>query len=374
MKIKFICCLCVCGVFSSGLYGQGFPSVIAKQMLERTAKEKAVARPAKMYSAQAARLSHLHRLAQDNFEELNVMLEDYFTLNPQKASAWQLRENKKLQEQLVRNWLERDFYASQRVLPCRKGVSFAVSRRIDFLQYIPSSARLVVFGEIHEQDWMVNALETAVWQLKKVYPHRNIYYASEFVNAAPGKDLYILSGGKDAEIFVTKRPYYRAVTNRMIEAGVRVVGLEDPALSRQLQQTGYSRNFHNTPLAWQTVSAIGVRERNQYWAQIIGRIYEQDPEALVVVHAGLGHTNYNQPNPLPRLLKKYSPFVVEFTDLRLGNFNTLLEKYAVFPLDILQEAVTYRIQQSQQPVFLLRQMKDKRMALVAGCDLNIRRW
>lgn len=372
MKLKWIGCLCACIWFAPWLYGQTVPSSIAKKVLENFIREIKTTGASQLSSVRLARLQHLLQLEQNHFEELDGMLEDYFYLNPKAASVQQLRENTKLQEQLVRNWLERDFYASQQ-FPHKKAAAFSAAGKIDFLQYIPSSARLVVFGEIHEQDWMINLLETAVRQLQKAYPQKHIYYASEFVNAAPGKDLYILRGGKDTENFVTKRPYYRGITNRMIEAGVRVVGLEEPELSRELQRTRYSRNFQNTPLAWQTVSAAGVQERNRYWKQIIGRIYEQDPQALVIVHAGLGHTNYNQPSPLPVLLKKYSPFVVEFTDLRLGNLNTLLEKYVPFPLPVLQQAVTKRLENPKQPVFLLRQMKDKRIALVAGCDLNIRR-
>ena len=264
------------------------------------------------------------------------MLRDYFALNPQSASPQLIKENEQLQELLVKKWLERDFYAFSHQKQLLENVLVEVIQgKIDYLNYIPHDARLIMLGEIHEQDWMAGSAENAVLQFKQAYPDKNIYYVSEFIDAVPEQGIYLLSKEKEVEALVNKRPYYRPMTKRMIAAGVRVVGLENPEISTELARIGYTQNFPNTQLAWKTISPSGMRERNMYWEKIIRRIYAQDPDAVVFVHAGFGHTNYNQPKALSILLKDLQPFVVEYAAPGVGDFNTLLERNIPLPPETL---------------------------------------
>ena len=356
--------------------GQQLPSAIAKGLFKNPAL--AVKGATHIRSAlpvgTPAWNNYLRAMERDNFSDLDEMLKEYFVLNGRLASANVLRQNREIQEAIIKKWLERDFYASGHTQQVSQGVAVqAVQGKIDYLNYIPYDTRLVMLGEVHEQDWMVNEVERIILQFKKAYPQRNVYYASEFIDAVPGEELFFLTKEKQTEQFVRKRPYYRAVTNRMIAAGVHVMGLEDPQISQELLRIGYVSDFYNTPLAWKTIAPAGMRERNLYWARLIRKIYEQDPDAVVFVHAGFGHTNYNQPETLSVMLKEFNPFVVEYSAAVFGDFNTLLRKHIPIPAEVLQQGRKMLLLRPDQAVFYVRHMFGKRSALVAGCDLHIKK-
>lgn len=378
MKGTFFLLTCLLWLESLS-FAQGYrlPSTVAEGLLKSSAEVTAVSKGRKIPSLAVSSAQHryLRTLAKNDFYDLDVMLRDYFLLNPQAASSVQVvQENERLQEALVKQWLDRDFYASSRQDQLRAGLeAHAVQGKIDYVQYIPYNTRLVLLGEVHEEDWMSGGVEEAVMQFKRAYPDKNIYYASEFIDAAAGEGLYFLTKEKDADKFVLKRPYYRPLTKRMIAAGVNVVGLENPEFSQELTRNDRPWNFTNTPLAWKTVSVVGMRERNAYWARIIRRIYAQDPDAVVFVHAGLGHTDYNHPHSLAGMLKAFRPFVVEFSAPKVGDFNTLLERNLPLTAEALEEGWLLYKTNPQKPIFYIRYMKDKRSALVAGCDLHIKK-
>ncbi len=355
---------------------QRLPSAIARGLMKSSAVS-AVENGGKSLGAAAALSapkSYLKTLERNNFYDLDLMLRDYFALNPQSASPQLIKENEQLQELLVKKWLERDFYAFSHQKQLLENVLVEVIQgKIDYLNYIPHDARLIMLGEIHEQDWMAGSAENAVLQFKQAYPDKNIYYVSEFIDAVPEQGIYLLSKEKEVEALVNKRPYYRPMTKRMIAAGVRVVGLENPEISTELARIGYTQNFPNTQLAWKTISPSGMRERNMYWEKIIRRIYAQDPDAVVFVHAGFGHTNYNQPKALSILLKDLQPFVVEYAAPGVGDFNTLLERNIPLPPETLAKGKQLQQCNVHRPVFFIRYMKNKRGALVAGCDLHIKK-
>ena len=377
MRTFLLCCLLL-GAFplSSWAQLQKLPSVVAKELLGSSASAaggRIVGVSPSAAAVLSQRKNYIKNLEENGFEDLNTMLEDYFTLNPQAATSKLLQQNKEMQRALVAHWLERDAYAYSRKGELQKNVQVEpVQGKIDYLNYIPYDARLVLLGEVHEINWMAQNVEEALMQFKRAHPDKNIYYASEFVDAPPVPELYILKKEKEVDQLVVKRPYYRPLTKRLLAAGVWVVGLENPALSRELLRTRYT-SFQQTPLAWKTIAPSGMQERNQYWAQIIRRIYAQDPDAVVFIHAGMGHTDYNQPFSLPLLLKEFKPFVVEYSSFGIGDFNTLLERNIPIPISV--RGLGRQLQQSNpsQPVFLIRWMKSKRSALVGGCDLHIQK-
>ena len=315
-------------------------------------------------------LSHWNQLNREDFYEAEKMLTDYFVLSPEKAPSQEMLErNMVLQEELVRNFLNRSYYLTHfkkepTVLP--------VAGTIDYLEYIPYHSRVILLGEMHELDWTIKEVEQAIYQYKNAYPDKNVYYLSEFVDATPGEETFLLSTQADVERLVTKRPYYQEITNRMIQAGLRVVGLENPQLSLRLKkQGGYSASFHETELAWEAISPAAMEARNKYWTAIARRILLEDPDAVVFIHAGFGHTGYNQVRSLPWQLKEFSPFVVEFTEPKAGDFNMLLERSV--PQDIFFKTRKLQAANPYSQIRAVVHFGDKRAALAAGCDLNIRR-
>lgn len=352
---------------------QKLPSAVAKEMFASSAASAVLHRSA-VPAAQSTLNRYLRRMNQVKFKPMDRMLESYFTLNPKYATPKMLAKNQTIEQEMVRNWVERDFYASQRQQALQQGVRFeTVQGKVAYLDYIPYDAQLVLLGEVHEIPWMSNQIETALLQFKQSHPDKNIYYASEFIDATPGEETYCLTSKKEVETLITKRPYYQQIAHRLIAAGVRVVGLENPSLTKSFLRRGRNADLDNTAFAWEAISPAAVQERNTYWAHIIRRIYQQDPDAVVFVHAGLGHTDYNHPSALPWLLKTHKPFVIEFSATEMERLNTLLERNIPIPPEQRNKAYELLLRNPESEVYFIRHMKDKRSALVAGCDLHIKK-
>lgn len=325
--------------------------------------------------AQAARTAALQTLTEEKL--LETMGSGYFTKTPQSASALAAERNEALREELLKNWLERNAYLSARKADLSSKVKLTRhTGTIDYVSVIPSYARVILLGEMHEKDFIVSEVETAIKQYQKAYPGRTVYYASEFVDdlnplLLAGSD--VMKSERQITEAVRKRPYYADVTRRLFRAGVNVVGLEDPLVSERLLAENYRYAYENAPSVWRYASPAGIEERNIYWARIIERIYQQDPNAVVFVHAGMAHTNYNGVKSLPFLLKKHRPFVVEYNFPPGRSVNMLLEKYAPFPANF--PAYLHAVQRNAPAMYpkirVMRQITDKRAAISLGCDVSI---
>ena len=352
--------------------GTYLPSMVVKRLLRSSARLQQTGRKTPVREDFAA---YLRAQGRGTFEDLDDMLQDYFLLDQRHVSSAALKRNRQELRRTVRNWLERDFYAAAYLEPLRKNMAIqALQGPLDYAQLIPRGTRLILLGEVHQHDWMVNEVERAVLQLQKTYPNKHVYYASEFVDAPAAGRLYVLQDARDVEHVVRKRPYYRPLTERLVAAGVRVVGLENPALSEEfVQMRSQQLVFRRTAFAWKTVSASALKERNQYWTRIIRQIYQQDPQALVVVHAGLGHTDYNHANSLPWMLKEFTPFVVEFSQPGMEDLNTLLKRHVPVDPQTRQKVQSWKEQNPLRPIYLVRQFKSKRAAVTVGCDLHVKR-
>lgn len=382
--------LCICGMLlpaAADAQFQKLPSVVARGMLGKsvqTSVRGAVLSavranvPSALASGAAMKAvsqnAYLKQRYDFGLDDMDNMLRDYFVLNPKAASPQMLHHNRQLQEQMVARWLQMDNMASQLGAKLQKDVFMKAKQgRIDYVNYLSPEIRLVMFGEVHENEWMVGQVEQAVYQYVRAYPERNVYYVSEFIDAVPGEgSVYALTSEQEVDLLVRKRPFYRDVTRRFLRAGVRVVGLENPELSEELVKTGYTSNFVNTELAWKTVSPAGMKERNEYWSRIVRRIYEHDPAAVVFVHAGLGHTNYNHPNSLSVLLGDFEPFVVELSTYNNLELNSLIERH--FPLsgEVYSSGRELQRRTPSKRLQYIRFMNNKTTAHVAGCDLHVR--
>lgn len=318
----------------------------------------------------AKELLYWRALAKDGFYRANQAFSHYLLPNTSTAPSGDfLMQNSVLFHKTIEKYLHNSFYLKENpVLP-----NFSLkTEKIDYTEYIPYDSRVILLGEVHEVNWIVSEVEQAVYQYKKTYPHRNIYYASEFVDASE-EGIFVLGNEEDVRRLVRKRPYYREVTHRLIRAGINVVGLENPELSSQGLKVAYRNGWEESEFAWKVISPAGMKNRNVYWSSIIRQILLQDPEAVVLVHAGLGHTGYNQIESLPWQLKEFSPYVVEFMDKSLQNLNPMLEEHAEIPFSILREGRMLQQQYPQKEVKTIRHFPGKRSAVAVGCDLNISR-
>lgn len=362
---RIVCILFLFIIMLPSSWGQGV--VVIRSSAQKVAKN-VLQRNIASGNLSPRALSFYKQMQRENFWELDDMLEDYFGLNPLKApSASFVRLNKTLEEAVVDNYMKRAFYLSEH--PVQYQTEVLVGKG-NYVSYIPEQARVVLFGEFHEEPWIVDEVERAVYQYAKAYPEKNVYYASEFVDSQANTEPYILSTETDVVQKVRKRPFYRLVTKRIMRSGVNVVGLENPQISDVVVKQGYGKLTDNR-LGWMAVSPAGMEDRNTHWASIIENILSSDPNAVVLVHAGAGHTSYNHPSSLSVKLKHYSPFVIDFTPAVWSHLNPLLSRFAPITREFYDKAADIHLQDPDAKVMFLRRFTDKRFALSVGSDIQI---
>ncbi len=345
---------------------QKLPSVVAREIYSSALSLSAVERAA-LRGVAAQRVRHLKQLEKNNFAELDVVLSTYFLPDTRAANARMLVENEALKAKMVRRWVERDFYAFQQAEPLRRRAVYQAVQDLDYTSFISPSAKLIMVGENHYQQAVIDEVITLLQQLRRRYPKRPIYYASEFIYANSSTGMRVLRTSEEIEYYTAGNLFYWEASGRAFDTGVNVVGLGNPELLYSRSLSVNKTPFLESEVAWKALSPAGVRDRNSFWAEIIREIYEQDPDALVVVHAGWGHTNYTQLNALSFMLKNFKPFVINFGQFAPPAF----KRYFPLPPEVLQKGKNMLRRQPRQTVRYVRFFPSKRSALVAGCDLHV---
>ncbi len=346
------------------------PSTLAKELILSASSRAAAARVrGKNLAPLTSKITHWQQ--NTNLDELDFMLGNYFLPNGQAIASYKLEENHILQRKMVQHWLDQEYAAARQAAALQKSVrSQAVQGKINFLDYIPAHTRLLMLGEVHMQPWIGWQVLSVILQMQKAYPERHIYYASEFLYAHPDEPGAVLRTAEEVERFSLSNGFYQTFNQRVRQTGVRMVGLEDPTKGETEKLNREGKTFWNSGRSWEMLAPAGVRERNQFWAEIIRTIYEQDPLALVIVHAGNGHTSMNQLNSLSRMLQEYKPFVAEFSLAKSSN--VFLEKYMPVPPQVRAQGALLLAKQPSKAVYLIQQLKSPKAAWMAGCHLSVK--
>lgn len=193
---------------------------------------------------------------------------------------------------------------------------------VPFSKLIPADAGLIYIGEDHTNYTVFEQTKKILRAVRKANPHRAIYFVSESVNqTAPfmgGADRWEqiaphINGNPASEELVEKA---------VVEHQMKVVGLENPAQSeetiRMLVQARVPPQQMHTLYAIKSSSFNYLFRRNSDWAKIIKRVRAQDPDGLIIVHAGSGHLFYSAALSVPAMVQEPHQFVIGFLDGRLN--------------------------------------------------------
>ena len=341
------------------------PSALAREILQQSLQRRAL----KNLPGLDKKILYWEQLQKNQFRDLDITLQSYFLPSGTGVSAAERAENTRLLQAMTRHWLNLDFYVSQHKQTLQPHISArAIQGTPSYTHLVPPDARLVMVGEVHKQPWIQQEVIYLLEQLKARHPQRNVYYASEFLFARPGEEISLLQE-QDIEAFKVISSGYDDFLHRVFRTGVQVMGLETPHLRANKEQTE-NQPFFAAQQGWKAFSALGVRERNRYWEKQIRTLLQQDPSALIVLHAGHGHLNYTQLNSLSRLLNEFQPFVMEFS--MHVSVNRLLDKTAPIASEVLNQGAHLKAQNPTEPVFYIRQVKNKQTARLMGCDVSIK--
>ena len=213
------------------------------------------------------------------------------------------KENQQLLEASLKNSVARVeavennsqlFYASLR--------SEVFQGTVPYYRFLPSKAVDYIYvGEVHENPLVHEELINFLGQVKRRYPQRNVYLATEYVWESQQistlkEKLPLAIARNKEELFQLLQEDYTnfQFLHQAIEMKIPVVGLEPfLAILQEARSKGtadvvqdYSRNRRKLSL-----SELGMQLRNERWAEHIRQIRQEDPNALVVVHGGAQHTS-----------------------------------------------------------------------------------
>lgn len=295
---------------------------------------------------------------QDGTESLNAypgIKEELLEENLQRAASKKL-----LGAESLKFYLD---HSAEWAPTLRKTVT---TESVDYSKLIPDWADIIYLGEMHDQtDLMFQQVYNVIAHAKKAHPGKKIIYLTEFV-------MDIKAGGEQVTLIQNKEDLkerlwaYGAYINRIINMQVPVVGLDnhfaeeflkDPAqmqkvnqyLANRRQEIINNRNLKEPTNREETLmyleatrwrrhfnkyfpfpsSLVGMHMRNEHWASIIRQVRAQNPDAVLVVHAGAGHLNYNLSDCVPRKIKHSKPFVINmsgFNQLRDYLYDKSLKK------------------------------------------------
>lgn len=316
-------------------------------------------------ASKAKALDCLRRVKGDRYYPMGPVMSGLYR---QAAASSATSPDEALKLKTLENWLERHVYLSvSRPVP----QFLRVNALPDYPALIAADARVILLGEDqHKMPRIQEEVYLLVQAYRKAHPDKNIYYAAEFADHSPRAPSFpaFLRTEADFRRTVRKNPGYIPSLLKMAESGVKVVGLEDPALTGAYLTESKTLPYDKCPTVQWASQPQGLLRRNTYWTNILEQIYASDPKAVVFLHAGMGHTDYNLPASLPQMLQKYKPYVVEFSLPGTRFLNSLLDQYAPVKEEWLRHLWNA---QPGDPARFLRVIKDKRAARAAGCDLNI---
>ena len=187
--------------------------------------------------------------------------------------------------------IEKDLHflqAKYRELSRAVQVRRADMHNFNYAQLISPEARKIFIGEEHRQPAIYQAFETLVLQYQQRFPTRRLMILTEFVSdrlfpwQKPGLPVGQL------EMFLRRNNADFAFFNKLIQAGIPVIGLENIRYIKDHEAL-------ITPSESQYESVYCMQERNPHWRQIINYVSAQYPDAVLFIYTGSMHTHYRAP-------------------------------------------------------------------------------
>lgn len=216
--------------------------------------------------------------------------------------AFSLRN--KLLTQARRELLEKNW---QLFLQRPQAAQALYSPHINYADIIPSSARLIFLGEIHDQNTIHQEIYHVIKDYRTRYPGRRIYILAESV-ADDGIVYHASNWGE-------KGPYQKsgAARAQMLEVlvkeqGVFLTGLERPGLVRLYNSSAALRQA----VVRKYVSASGLEIRNRGFLEKIVSLRRLDPQAVFFVYGGKAHWSYTHAGSVTLALNTGTTFVMDF--------------------------------------------------------------
>ncbi len=189
----------------------------------------------------------------------------------------------------------------------------------------PVEARYDFLGEIHFIKEVQQAVGQLMYALREQNPNRRIVLFTEFIdlpysgNYSSNQSLFsyyrrvenaALQPLSWQDYLESGEDYAKDLFEVLLKDGFEIYPLEDREMYDLIRE-------EEGVLSKAQVSALAIMYRNKMWARVIEskmkEIRQQDPHALFVVYAGMGHTSWLMPYSLPKFFAREKKVVAEIT-------------------------------------------------------------
>lgn len=252
--------------------------------------------------------------------------------------GWTMEENKlfisqrTLYEKYIRQLVKEKPRLAKELL-----ITPAVPPARALAQAIPADKKYIFMGEYHNEN-LTLALQETLKEFVKLHPEKEIIVFSEFT------DEWGFEQAEDS-------PLFNQYIAPLQEAGIRWVGLKEfGPLKLAVISDEYCSSVQST--------LMGIKTRNEHWVSILKKWRQEHPNAVFVVHAGVGHVDYWEAFSVSARFPRQESFVLSFIP-----FEKSPSAYIEEPFHL---ATRYRF---YRPGLL--QWKTPRAAHLAGFDMQV---
>ena len=346
MKSFFILCLIICMFTAAPAHAQHWHTAVKHA-------EKTLQRNIKQYNGNVEKALHKNitraQAVHQAFARTNYFAPTF------SLGAFTVKEPiGQYTTPMVYGWTmdENNLFISQRIIYERH--IRQLLKKIDFFQHnkiqmpagmpakklaalIPADKKYIFMGEYHYQQ-ITKHLMDALTAFVQLYPDKKIIVFSEFADEWGFEQ----SAGNPSLM-----PYIQPLE----KAGITWVGLKEPAPLK----TAILSDEYNMPVQ---ATLKGIKARNTHWLSILKQWRKEHPDALFIIHAGGGHTDYQEAFSVSARFPAEETFVLEF----IPYFNGF-SQYALEPFHHATNYIFYR------PGIL--RWQTPRAAHLAGFDMQV---
>ncbi|MCQ2410592.1 MAG: hypothetical protein MJ053_03635 [Elusimicrobiaceae bacterium] len=174
-------------------------------------------------------------------------------------------------------------------------------------QQIPEDTQYLLLGEIHNP-FVMGHISPLMKELRVRFGDRRIILLTEFLEEGDSSTL------EDPEKYSGwfSTPLRQKIWTEAQANQISVFGLEPSVVYEHYSDFHFVSEYNHRENVWAT--NFGVDVRNHAWAKTIEQYHQENPDALIVVYAGINHLAYTSPFSLGLKLKKQAPtFLTSFT-------------------------------------------------------------
>lgn len=192
-----------------------------------------------------------------------------------------------------------------------QAVKSHVTEDINYIPLIPSSAKMIYVGEIHDYTSIYREVETMIRQYRAAYPDRTVYLLAESVAAS----VPVISSGSPEEFSVLiekslMKDKQMDMYYDLAGSGVKLGGLDLPNVVNWLNEYSFLKR---DLIVKKYRTLVWVARRNVYFKRKIDDIRRADPNAVIFVYGGKAHFNYLMPYNVPDLVGEAQSVVLDFS-------------------------------------------------------------